>query len=166
MAQLNKIAENGIVTVDLTDFEPETKSLFFDIKEGLYMGLVLKEAEFRTFLAETDWEAYRNKPVAIGCTANAIIPTWAYMAVAEKLSDVAEQIDYTSSELLNLRLWKERIETTNFNHLVAKKVVVRQSQKVPPLLYVVITDKLKPLVKTLMYGEAGLPKVIYKNKHS
>lgn len=159
---LNKIETNGIITVDLLDYEPETKSLFFDIKEGLFMGLMLKEKEFRDFLAGFDWEIYRNKPVAIGCTADAIIPLWAYMSIAEKLSDMASQMDYTTAEILDLQLWKQRIEMADFSHLAGHKVVVRQSQKIAPSLYVAITNKLKPLVKTLMYGEAGLPKVIYK----
>lgn len=159
---LDNVKRSGIITVDLTDYEPEVKSVSFDIKNGLVMGLILKEKEFRTFLSETDWEIYRNKPVAIECTADTIIPTWAYMSIAEKLCGISTQMDYTTPELLDISLWKKQIETCDFSHLEGQKVVVRQSQKIAPQLYVAITGKLKPLVKTLMYGEAGLPKVIYK----
>ncbi|WP_236974072.1 DUF2480 family protein [Membranihabitans maritimus] len=158
----NKVERSGIIPVNLQDYEPEIKSIFFDIKEGLYMGLMLKEKEFKAFLAEVNWEKYRNMPVAIGCSTDAIIPSWAYMSIAEKLCGIATQIDYTSPGQLDLRLWKERIETTDFNHLEGQKVVVRQNQNIEPQLYLAITNKLKPLVKTLMYGEVGLPKVIYK----
>lgn len=157
-----KVALNVIITVDLADYEPESKSLFFDMKDGLVMGMLLKEKDFRDFLAGVDWEIYRNKPVAIGCTTDAIIPMWAYMSVAEKLCGIASQMDYTTAEMLDLQLWKQNIEVADFSHLAGQKAVVRQSQKIAPPLYVAITDKLKSLVKTLMYGEAGLPKVIYK----
>ncbi|TNE79944.1 MAG: DUF2480 family protein [Bacteroidetes bacterium] len=158
----NKVEANGIVTVDLLDYRPTEMAVVFDIKEGLYMGLIVKEKEFRSFLSEHDWEQYQGKPVAILCSVDSIIPTWAYMAVAEKLSDVASHIEFTSPELMDIRLWTELIMQADFESLRGQKVVVRQSSKLAPQLYVAITQVLKPLVKTLMYGEAGLPKVIYK----
>ncbi|WMI64819.1 DUF2480 family protein [Aestuariibaculum sp. YM273] len=161
----NKVRSNGIVTVDLEDYRPLDKSLFFDIKDGLYMEMLLKEKEFKAFLSEVDWKIYKNKPVAIGCTSEAIVPTWAYMLVAEKLSEVASIIDFGTTEQLDIMLWKQNILSEDFTHLTNQKVVIRQSQHVPAELYIAITNKLKPLVKTLMYGEAGLPKVIFKSKN-
>lgn len=143
----NRVLQNCIITVDLHDYEPEVKSRFFNIKDGLYMGLMLKEKEFKSFLLEFDWEVYRNKPVAIGCSEDTIIPTWAYMSVAEKLCGIASEIDFTSTELLDTQLWINNIEQTDFSHLTGQKVVVRQSTKIAPQLYVTITKKLKPLVK-------------------
>ncbi|WMI68132.1 DUF2480 family protein [Mangrovimonas sp. YM274] len=159
---INKVQDNGIVTVDLEAYRPLENSLFFDIKEGLYMELLLKEKEFKAFLSEVNWDIYRGEPVAIGCTSEAIVPMWAYMMVAEKLNEVASDIDFMTSEQLDVNLWKRNILSTDFTHLSNQKVVVRQSQQVPSELYIAITSKLKPLVKTLMYGEAGLPKVIFK----
>lgn len=159
---VNKVQNNGIVTVDLEDYKPLDKSLFFDIKEGLYMEMLLKEKEFKAFLSEVDWENYKNKPVAIGCTSDAIVPTWAYMLIAEKLSEVTSIIDFGTSEYLDILFWKQNILSEDFNHLNNQKVVVRQSQNIPPDLYIAVIKKIKPMVKTLMYGEAGLPKVILK----
>ncbi|MCF1192221.1 DUF2480 family protein [Mangrovimonas sp. AS39] len=161
---INKINGNEMVTVDLLDFKPKEKSLLFDIKEGLFMELLLKEKEFRTFLSKINWEIFRDKYVAIGCTSDAIVPMWAYMVIADKLSEVASGYAYSTPEQLDIDLWRTNILSTDFNHLFHQKVVVRQSQQVPPELYIAITSKLKPLVRTLMYGEAGLPKVILKNK--
>lgn len=152
-----------IVAIDLRDYQPEVKSVLFDFTPGLFQGLMLREKEFRAFLAEMDFEAFRNKPVAIGCSSEAIIPSWAYLSVAEKFVGVASRIAYSTQEQLDIQLWVEEIEKADFSGFKDKKVVVRQVSGIAPELYVAITLQLKPLVKTLMYGEIGLPKVIFKN---
>lgn len=159
---INKVKASGILTVDLNDFRPKEKSVFFDIKEHLYMGLMLKEKDFKESLAMIDWESFRNKPVAIGCSVDAIIPLWAYMVLADKLDGVTTRVAYTSPDALDLQLWKENIEHADFSYLQDKKVVVKADQQIAPALYLAVTSKLKPMVKSLMYGEAGLPKVICK----
>lgn len=156
--------KSNIITIDLLDYRPKAKSLFFDLKEGLFMEMILKEKEFRHFLSEINWELFRDQAVAIGCSSEAIIPFWAYMSVADKLSGIASIINYSTPEALDEYVWKKNIEQTDFSFLQGEKVVVRQSIHVPPSLYIAITQQLKPFVTTLMYGEAGLPKVISKNK--
>lgn len=161
---VNKVDASGILTIDLIDYEPKQKSLFIDIKDYLYQGMIIKEKEFKAALTETDWEQYSNRPVAISCTEeDSIIPTWVYMSLASQLDSIASSICYCKPEELDLKIWNSNIEKADFDHLANKKVVVRARVDMHPSLYFSITQKLKPIVKTLMYGEAGLPKVIYKN---
>lgn len=150
--------------MDLIDYQPEQNSVFLDIKDYLYQGMIIREKEFKAAVAETDWEVYRDRPVAISCTEeDTIIPTWVYMSLASQLEGVASYIDYCQPAKLDLSIWNSNIATTDFDHLKDKKVVVRARADMHPSLYLTITEKLKPIVKTLMYGEAGLPKVIWKN---
>lgn len=161
---INKVEASGILTVDLLEYKPREAAVFLDIKDFLYEEMILREKDFKEQLATTDWEKYRNKPVALGCTADAIVPSWAYMSFACYLEGVASHIDYCEAEALDLSLWKRNIEAASFDHLQNKKVVVRAYNNLAPALYMSISQKLKPIVKSLMYGEAGLPKVIWKNK--
>ncbi len=163
---VNKVEKSGIVTVDLMDFAPKQEVMFFDIKNHLYMEMIIKEVEFRKSIESVDWDSFRNKLVAIGCSIDAIIPTWVYMLIADKLHGIAHFADYSSENELKLQIWKRNIINADFSHLIDQKVVVRASSTHDPSLYMLVTDKLKPIVKTLMYGEAGMPKVIYKRNKS
>ena len=153
-----------IFVLDLLDYRPVEPSILFDIKMGLTHGTILVEREFRSFLAGTDWEIYKDKPVAIQCTEDAVVPQWAYMSVTEKLQGIASDIAFAEPETMDVQLWSACITSADFSRFKGQKVVVRQDQLIPPELYVVATCKLKPLVATLMYGEVGLPKVIFKSK--
>ncbi|UZR96848.1 DUF2480 family protein [Chondrinema litorale] len=161
---VNKVEQSGIITIDLIDFAPKEKSVFLDIKEFLYQGLIVKEKEFKEQVSNTDWNKYKDKVVAVGCSENVIIPTWVFMMLASRLEEIDCRYDFNSTEALDIMLWKENIEQANFDDLAGKKVVIRARTGIAPILYMKITEKLKPIVKTLMYGEAGMPKVIYKNK--
>lgn len=160
----NKINETGIVSIDLIDFAPEIKSISFDLVSLLYEGLIVKEKDFKSRLRDIDWNQYRNKPVAVNCSVDTIIPPWAYMLVSSHLKGIASRVEFTSAEELNVLLTKEKIKTSNFDHLENQKVVVLARPEIPPSLYISISQKLTPIVKTLLYGEVGLPKVIWKNK--
>ncbi|MCK7554121.1 DUF2480 family protein [Chitinophaga sedimenti] len=109
MELINKVDASGILSVDLKDYRPQQTIVFFDISPHLHMGLMLKEKEFRASLENTDWEQFRDKAVAVGCSTDAIIPTWAYMMLADKLQGIAACTDYTTPENLALQLWKNNI---------------------------------------------------------
>ncbi|WP_318345182.1 DUF2480 family protein [Flagellimonas baculiformis] len=158
------MVQNGILTLDLLEYQPKEKSQPFDIKDGLTHGMILVEKEFRLFLSQMDWEFFRGKPVAVACTEDAIVPQWAFMAISAKLQGIASEIALATPDQLNLRLWRESIESSDFSHLKGQRVVVQQNSHIAPELYMSITEKLKPWVAALFYGEAGLPKVIYKRK--
>jgi len=158
----NKVENSGIITVDILEYKPLDTVLFLDIKDFLYMGLIIREKDFKALVSNYAWEKFKNKPVAIGCTADTIIPTWVFMMLADKLQSYATVVAFTTTEDLTLWLWLDHIARADFSELQDKKVVVRAHFNIHPSLYIALTTKLKPLVKTLMYGEAGMPKVIYK----
>ncbi|MDA3614958.1 DUF2480 family protein [Polluticaenibacter yanchengensis] len=160
---VNKVENSGIVALDLIDFKPDTHIIAFDLKEHLYMGLIVKEKEFRQSVSELDFTLYKNKAVAIFCSVDTIIPTWVYMFLADKLYTSASFVDFKSPEELHTDLWKSNLIAADLLHFKDKKVVVRARPAIPPALFILATNLLKPLVKTLMYGEIGMPKVISKS---
>lgn len=122
----------------------------------------MKEKEFKEALAAYDWQALAGCSVAVGCTEDTIIPPWVYMLIASALTGIATEIAYITVSELDQRRWQQALMSADFQHLAGEKVVVRVRPRLDPALYMLITQRLKPLVKTLLFGEAGMPKVIAK----
>lgn len=162
----NKVAESGLVTLDLEEFSPSGEMAFFDLKDHLFMELILKEKDFREKLKGLDWEIYRNKHVAVGCTADAIIPVWAYMLVVSYLQPVAKTIIVGDEKDLHKQLFLQNLEAFDASALTDKRVVVKGCGDVPigDFAYAEITRKLLPFAKTIMYGEPCSTVPIYKKK--
>lgn len=159
---VNKATASGIIAFDFLDYKPTTEIVELDIKDHLFMGMIVKEKEFKESIAAVDYSVYKNKAVGIICTTDAIIPPWAYMFLMEKLSPYAAYVDLNSAETVLLDLWKRRLIYADLKCFKDQKVVVRANTSHDPALYLLATELLKPLVKSLMYGEIGLPKVIFK----
>ncbi|MEJ5048430.1 DUF2480 family protein [Chryseobacterium culicis] len=159
---INKAKASGIIALDLSDYKPTTEIVELDIKEYLFMGMIVKEKEFKESIAAVDFSVYNEKAVGITCSTDAIIPPWAYMFIMEKLSPYASYVDLNDAEAILLDLWKRRLIYADLKQYRNQKVVVRASTHHDPSLYLLAAGLLKPLVKTLMYGEIGLPKVIFK----
>jgi hypothetical protein len=165
-AIVNKVAESGLVTLDLETFYPTEEILSFDLKDHLFMGLILKEKDFRSALAEMDWENYRDKYVAVFCSADAIIPLWAYMLVSSQLSPVAKKVFSGSPDEARKQLFIERINAIDSNDYADKRVVIKGcgDLDIGEFAYIEITNKLTPVVKSLMYGEPCSTVPVYKRK--
>lgn len=159
---VNKASASGIIAFDFLDYKPTTEIVELDIKDHLFMGMIVKEKEFKESISAVDYSVYQNKAVGIICSTDAIIPPWAYMLLMDKLSPYAVYVDLNSAETVLLDLWKRRLIYADLKHFKDQKVVVRASTSHDPTLYVLAAELLKPLVKSLMYGEIGLPKVIFK----
>jgi hypothetical protein len=161
---INKVSQSGLATIDLETFYDETPRVIYDIKEQLFMGLMLKEKEFRDFIKTNDWTLYSGKHVAIVCSADAIVPTWAYMLVANKLSGVAKSFVFGGLDLLDFSLFRNEIDAINFEEYRDQRVVVKGCSKkpVPVSAYVYLTEKLTPIVKSIMYGEPCSTVPVYK----
>ncbi len=159
---INKVENTGILALDLIDFKSNLAIQSFDIKTLLYREAILKEKEFREALTAVDWSAFRNQAVAINCSVDAIIPPWVYMTLAEKLHPVVAYYDFKTVEALEIDLWIQALQAMDLSHFQQQKVVIRARPNIPASLYMLATERLIPIVQTLMYGEVGMPKVIFK----
>jgi hypothetical protein len=161
---VNKVAESGLITLDLEQFYPKGEIKTFDLKGYLFMELILKEKDFRTALQNTDWEVYRNAFVAVNCSADAIIPVWAYMLVASYLQPVAKEVVFgTEQELINTIL-QRNIQSMNAAEYADQRIVVKGCGDIhiPETAYVAVTQKLRPFAKSIMYGEPCSTVPIFK----
>lgn len=165
-ALVNKVAESGLISFDLEEFYPKGDIKTFDLKEHLFMGLILKEKDFRAALLATDWEAYRDAHVAITCSADAIIPMWAYMLVASYLQPVAKNVVFGDEQKLISTLLLKNLDAVNGEEYTDKRVVVKGcgDLSIPETAYVEITNKLRPYAKSIMYGEPCSTVPIFKKK--
>jgi len=164
---VNKVAESGILSIDLELYYPKQSIKIFDLKEYLFMGLILKEKDFRAALLTTDWNSFTNCNVGITCTADAIIPMWAYMLVASYLEPVASFVTIGNEQkVIESILEKNIAEQINATDFIDKRVVVKGCGDIaiPEVAYVAITNKLRPVVKSIMYGEPCSTVPIYKKK--
>ena len=159
---VNKVEASGIVALDLINYKPALEVVEFDIKRLLFMEMIVKEMAFRTSLSDVDLTLYAGKAVAFTCSVDAIIPPWVYMTLADTFHRGAVYLDFKDTAGVTLDLWKKNLTDADLSSYRDKKVVVRARPDIPPQLYMVATELLRPLVKTLMYGEIGMPKVIYK----
>ena len=163
---INKVAESGIITLDPSIFVPVGETAVFDMKDHLFMGLILKEKDFREALKTLDWDQYRNKNVAVTCTADAIIPVWAYMLVAANLQPIAREIVMGDEKELQHQLCLANISKININDFEDKRVVIKGCGEIPigDFVYMELTKLLRPVVKSIMYGEPCSTVPVYKKK--
>lgn len=163
-AIINKVAQSGLVTLDLEKFYPEDEIKVFDLKDYLFMELILKEKDYREALKNIDWSVYESKIVAICCSTDAIIPLWAYMLAVTYLEPIAKDIIFgNETEVLDILFLKNilKIDAREFD---GKRIVVKGcgDKKVPESAYIEITKILRPVVKSIMFGEPCSTVPIYK----
>ncbi len=163
---VNKVAESGLITLDPASFLPKGETMVFDLKDYLFMGLILKEKDFREALKNLDWEQFRNKNIALTCTADAIIPVWAYMLVAVYLEPVAAEIVMGDENQLSRELFLKNLSAINPEDYQGKRIVVKGCGDTPigDFVYMEITKRLRPVVKSIMYGEPCSTVPVYKAK--
>jgi hypothetical protein len=165
-AIVNKIAASGLITLNLEDYLPKEETAVFDLKEHLFMGLILKEKDFREALKNSDWSIYQDKNVAITCSADAIIPVWAYMLVTSYLQPIAATIFTGTKEEMEKHILLQSISSINADEFNDQRIVVKGCGDVAigNFAYAEITRKLLPHVKSIMYGEPCSTVPIYKKK--
>jgi len=165
-AIVNRVEQSGLINIDLQEMVDPTSIVGLDIKDQLFQGLILREKDFRGFIRDNEWSVYQDKHVAIFCSADAIVPTWAYMLIANKLHGIAKSFIFGSQEEMSSKLYREAISSLDDEFYVDQKVVIKGcgDGPVPVSAYVDITDKLRPLVKSLMFGEPCSTVPVYKKK--
>lgn len=164
---VNKVAESGIITIDLEEFLPG-EIVTFDLKDHLFMGLILKEKDFREALKKEDWQKYSGKPVAVTCSQDAVIPMWAYMLVSSYLQPYASDIFFGDESFTRDALLNKKLSHIAVNDYSGKRVVIKGcgEKEIPASAYVEITKLLRPVVKSIMYGEPCSTVPIFKSQAS
>jgi hypothetical protein len=163
---VNKVAQSALITIDLENYYPQGETVTFDLKDHLFMELILKEKDFRAALQTLDWEQYRDKNVAITCTADAIIPLWAYMLVAAYLEPVAKYYAFGDADFVHRTLYIKNIAALDPEQFRDQRIVVKGcgDKTVSETAYVEITRILRPVAKSIMYGEPCSTVPVYKKK--
>lgn len=161
---INKVANSGLITIDLEELYPKGERVLFDIKPLLFHELILKEKDFREFIKQHDWTQYQDKLVAITCTADAIIPTWAYMLVSIALEPFAKKIIFGDLETLEAIAFNEALLSIVYEDYKDKRVVIKGCSSLPVCTnaYVELVRGLKPFAKSIMYGEPCSTVPLYK----
>lgn len=162
----NKVSESGLITIDLASFMPTSEIALFDIKPFLFMELILKEKDFRNSLTTTDWSAYNNKIVGIYCTADAIIPMWANMLIVAFLQSHARAVYFGNEEKVREQILLSNINLVDPAEFIDQRVVIKGCGEMPISegAYIAITQKLCPVVKSIMYGEPCSTVPVFKRK--
>jgi len=162
---INRVASSSLVTFDLNDYYPHGKRAVIDLKDNLHQGLILKEKDFREFVKNNDWSRYDDHYVAICCSADAIVPVWAYMLVASQLSLHARKFYFGNERELEMFLWRDSLSTINPADYQGAKLVIKGCGKnpVPEFAFVEAVRILQPYAISIMYGEPCSTVPIYKN---
>ena len=165
---VNKVAASGLITLNLEDYLPKEEAVVFDLKDYLFMGLILKEKDFREALKNLNWSVFAGKNVCITCSADAIIPVWAYMLVTAYLQPVAANSFVGTEEGLHKHLFLQNIKAIKTDEFAGQRIVVKGcgEKEVGPFAYAEITRLLLPHVKSIMYGEPCSTVPVYKKAAS
>lgn len=160
----NKVAQSGLVTLDLEDWYPAGERVLIDIKDQLFQGLLLREKDFREYIKTHDWAQYKDKYVAVTCTADAIVPTWAYMLLSSSLEPFAKKIVFGDLETLETVLYDSLLGKLDLEQYRDARIVIKGcgNLPVPKAAYVELTRLLRPVAKSIMYGEPCSTVPIYK----
>ena len=166
MEIVNRVANSNLITIDLEDWYLEGIRTVFDISDWLFQGLLLREKEFRTYVAEHNWSQYKDHFVALTCTSNAIIPGWAYMLVTTAVSPYAEKVVIGNLDQLETLLYETQINTISTEEFINKPIIIKgcSNKPVPENAYISLLQKLQPVAKSIMYGEACSSVPLFKKK--
>ena len=161
---INKVAQSGLVTIDLEEFYPAGERVVFDIKDYLFQGLILREKDFREAVKAIDWKSYADKYVSLICSADAIVPTWAYMLLVSSLEPHAKKVVFGNLETLETVLYDEILSKLPIENFRDSRIVIKGcgNLPVPKAAYVELTRLLRPVAKSIMYGEPCSTVPIFK----
>ena len=163
---VNKVATSGLITLNLEDMRDNGERVLYDIKQNLFQELILKEKDFRAFIKKNDWSVYEGKNVAITCTAEAIVPTWAYMLLMSAISPYADHVVFGDLEDLEQSLFQKTIDSLDPEDYRDQRLVIKGcgDEAVPIFAYTEIVRKLQPVAKSIMYGEPCSTVPVFKKR--
>lgn len=163
---VNRVTNSSLKTFNLEEIYPEGKRVLFDVKDWLFQELILKEKDFRACVKNHNWSQYKNSFVAVTCSADAIIPSWAFMLVASELIPFANKVVIGNLELLETVIYQELISFLDLKDFANKPVIIKgcAEKPIPDSAYAFLIAKLQPTAKSIMFGEACSTVPLYKAK--
>ncbi len=163
---INRVTNSKLVVVNLEDYYPKGNRTVLDIKDWLYEELVLREIDFRDKVKNHDWSQYQNDFVALTCTSDAIVPAWAFMLLTMQLQPYAKKVVVGSLEQLETSIYQDVIQDLNVSEFEDKSLIIKgcTNMPVPANAYILLSQKLRPIAKSIMYGEACSSVPLYKRK--
>ena len=167
MAEIvNRVANSKLKTIDLEDFYPEGKRVIFDIKPWLFQELILKEKDFRAAMDAYDWGTLKDTYIALTCSSDAIIPSWAYLLIATKAAPYAKKIIVGDLKMLETTIFQEIIHQFSLEDYRDTPVIIKgcSNKPIPESAYTQLIEKLWPLVNSLSFGEACSTVPLFKKK--
>lgn len=166
MELVNRVAQSGLITLDLENFYPTNEIVSFDLKDHLFMGMILKEKDFREAIKQHNWPQYNGKILAVYCSADAIIPMWAYMLVASAAAPFAADVFHAEPNKVPELFFLKKLAAMDVAVYRDKKMVIKgcSDKPVPPSAYLEITRLLQPLAQSIMFGEPCSTVPVFKRK--
>lgn len=163
---VNRVAKSPLINIDLEEFYPEGKRVLFDIKDWLFEGIILKEKDFREHVKNHDWSQYQDQYVALTCSEDAIIPSWAYLLLSTELTPYAKKIVVGNLELLETTIFQQVIQNLDISEYENRPVIIKgcADKPIPPSAFSFLIDRIQPIAKNIMYGEACSTVPLYKRK--
>lgn len=163
---INRVAQSKLITIDLEDYYPSGERVLFDISGWLLEGLILREKEFRKYVAEYDWSQYQGQYVSLICSTDAIIPGWAYMLVSVHLTPFVEKVIIGTLENLETSIYQDIIGQLDVSSYTDKLIIIKgcANKPIPNNAYTMMIAKLHGVAKSVMYGEACSSVPLYKKK--
>lgn len=163
---VNRVAQSKLITFNLEDYYPKGERKVLDIKDWLYEGFILREKEFRSYVDEHDWSTYQDAYVALQCSSDAIVPSWAFMLIASKLQPYAKKVVQGSLENLETVLYQSILENLDVTEFMDKPVIIKgcSNKPVPENAYIMAVARIQEVAKSVMYGEACSSVPLYKKR--
>lgn len=163
---VNRVANSQLITIDLEDYYPKGTRTIIDIKTWLHGGLILKEKDFRSQLKRHDWSQYKNHYVGLICTTDVILPSWTFMLIATYIAPLSKKVIIGGLKELEAAIFQDILNKINLDPFNGRSIVVKGCSKlpIPETAYLHIIEKLQPIVKTIMFGEACSAVPLYKRK--
>jgi hypothetical protein len=163
---VNRVANSKLITFDLEDFFPEGERRLLDISDWLFEGIILKEKEFRESVKQHQWDQYLNQYVAITCSSDAIIPSWAYLLISTALAPFAKKFVVGNLDLLENMIFQEVISSIPLEQFIDVPVIIKgcSNKQIPDTAYALMCQRLVPIVSSLMFGEACSSVPLFKKK--
>ncbi len=164
---VNRVAKSNLITVDLEELYPEGDRVLLDISQWLFEGLLLREKDFREQISAYDWKQHADSYVALHCSTDAIIPSWAYLLITTQLSPYAKRIVVGDLALLETLIYHDIIASIDTSTFENKPIIVKgcTDKPIPPTASTMLIEKLQPVAKSIMFGEACSTVPLFKKKN-